>query len=153
MSDGTNPKQAGFTLIELLIVVIILGILAAVAIPQFDTATVEAREANVLSNLASIRQAIEVYSVQHDGSYPTTAIVAQLTGTTAKSGGTGSTFGPYIRRDFPMNPLKDRNDIQVLNTMVSTPSGLQGWRYAQETGEIRLNSAGTGPSGVAYYDM
>lgn len=146
-------KRAGFTLIELLIVVTILGILAAVVIPQFQSSTDEAKEANILSNLASVRHAIQLYRVQHGDVYPTTAIVAQLTGTTDASGSTGTRYGPYIRRDFPMNPLKERNDIQVLNTMVDEPSGLQGWRYAQETGEIRLNSEGTGPSGVDYYDM
>ena len=64
----SNPRknQSGFTLVELLIVVIILGILAAVVIPQFNTAAAESKEAALASNLATIRQAIELYKVQHN---------------------------------------------------------------------------------------
>ena len=146
-------RETGFTLVELLIVVIILGILAAITIPQFNSATAEAREANILSNLQTVRQAIEMYRLQHDETYPTVDIVAQLTGQTAKDGSAGTAYGPYLRGEFPKNPLKDRNDIQVLNTMYHEAYGLQGWMYAQQTGEIRINSPGTGPSGVAYFEM
>jgi type II secretion system protein G len=146
-------RSPGFTLVELLIVVVILGILAAVALPQIKAATAESKEANIMSNLATLRQAIEVYRLQHNDTYPTVDIVAQLTGTTDASGDPGSTFGPYIRSDFPMNPLSNRNDIQVLNTMYFEAYGLQGWRYAQQTGELRLNSPGVGPSGIEYYAL
>ena len=107
----------------------------------------------MLSNLQRIRQAIEVYRVQHDDTYPTTDIVTQIMGQTNKAGQAGTTYGPYLSGDFPMNPIKGRNDIQVLNTMYHEAYGLQGWMYAQQTGEIRLNSPGVGPSGVAFFDM
>ena len=60
-----RKTEAGFTLVELLIVVIILGILAAVVIPQFSSASAEAREAAIMTDLAAIRNAIELYYVQH----------------------------------------------------------------------------------------
>jgi prepilin-type N-terminal cleavage/methylation domain-containing protein len=147
-----GPQQTGFTLVELLIVVVILGILAAIAIPRFESATLESKEAQVLGNLAIVRQAIEIYAAQHNG-YPTVDIVQQLTGQTDRFGAAGTTYGPYIRGDFPMNPFKGRNDIQVLNTMYHTAYGLQGWMYAQQTGELRMNSPGSGPSGVLYFEM
>ena len=50
--------QRGFTLVELLIVVIILAILAAIVIPQFSSATVDAQEASLDSNLNALRSAI-----------------------------------------------------------------------------------------------
>jgi prepilin-type N-terminal cleavage/methylation domain-containing protein len=61
----------GFTLIELLIVVIIIAILAAIAIPQFSNSSGDAQEAALDANLATMRSAIELYRVQHGNSYPT----------------------------------------------------------------------------------
>ena len=61
----------GFTLIELLIVVIILAILAAIAIPQFTASTSDAQMAALDSNLSAVRTALEQYKVQHTGNvYP-----------------------------------------------------------------------------------
>lgn len=63
------PK--GFTLVELLIVVIILAILAAVVIPQFQSSTTEAKESALDANLSAMRNAIELYKVQHTNNiYP-----------------------------------------------------------------------------------
>jgi prepilin-type N-terminal cleavage/methylation domain-containing protein len=58
----------GFTLIELLIVVIIIAILAAIAIPQFSNSSGDAQEAALDANLATMRSAIELYRVQHGNS-------------------------------------------------------------------------------------
>lgn len=67
----------GFTLIELLIVVIILAILAAIAIPQFSASTSDAQMAALDSNLVAVRTAIEQYRVQHSGNvYPGAVAVA-----------------------------------------------------------------------------
>jgi prepilin-type N-terminal cleavage/methylation domain-containing protein len=61
----------GFTLIELLIVVIILAILAAIAIPQFTSSTSDAQMAALDANLSAVRTALEQYKVQHTGNvYP-----------------------------------------------------------------------------------
>src|SRR6266704_2956885 len=75
-----RPIQAGFTLVELLIVVIIIAVLAAIVVPQFSSATLDAQEAALDANLASLRSAIELYRAQHSNKYP---------GATATSGGTG----------------------------------------------------------------
>ena len=63
----------GFTLIELLIVVIIIAILAAIAIPQFSNSSNDAQESTALANLSTMRSAIELYRVQHNGVYPSKA--------------------------------------------------------------------------------
>jgi prepilin-type N-terminal cleavage/methylation domain-containing protein len=59
-------KGEGFTLVELLIVVIILGILAAVAIPQFGSSTDDAKLSTMTSNLSSLRNAVELYKQEHN---------------------------------------------------------------------------------------
>ena len=61
----TRTAKRAFTLIEILIVVVILGILAAIVIPQFTDASQEAMEASVRSQLQTIRGQIELYNVQH----------------------------------------------------------------------------------------
>ena len=62
----------GFTLIEILIVVVTLGILAAIVIPQFTNASQEAAESSVKSQLQTVRSQIELYRVRNNGNLPGT---------------------------------------------------------------------------------
>jgi prepilin-type N-terminal cleavage/methylation domain-containing protein len=64
----------GFTLIELLIVVIIIAILAAIAIPQFANTSGDAQESALSANLSTMRSAIELYKVQHRNVLPSVAV-------------------------------------------------------------------------------
>lgn len=70
MSNARKTRR-GFTLIEILIVVVILGILAAIVIPQFTNASQEATESAIRSELQSIRGQIELYRVRNAGILPT----------------------------------------------------------------------------------
>jgi general secretion pathway protein G len=151
-------NQSGFTLVELLIVVIILGILAAVVIPQFNTAAAESKEAALASNLATIRQAIELYKVQHNDAFPGATMVTQLTTQTDASGAAGTKYGPYIRNAFPSNPLDPvaatADDVAVVAVvMPGAPTAAGGWIYSSLTGEFRANVSGAGPSGTDYFDL
>lgn len=152
-----RPRAAGFTLVELLIVVIILGILAAVVIPQFNGASAEAKESTLSASLNTVRQAISLYRVQHNETYPGQGgwaeFVTQLTTSTAADGTAGTKYGPYLRTAFPTNPVTGTSDGKTAATMPPSPSGTEAWIYATDTGELRANVAGTAPSGIAYFDL
>ncbi len=66
-------REKGFTLIELMIVVAIIGILAAVAIPKFADLVTKSKEASVKGNLGTVRSALSIYYGDNDGNYPGTA--------------------------------------------------------------------------------
>ena len=130
-SSRRRVRQGGFTLVELLVVIIIIGILAAVAIPQFGDASSDAKIAALDQNLSCVRSAIELYYYQHNNTYPgtvglhatqaasapsahanaSTAFSYQLTmysnanGDTCAQMNAAYPYGPYLRSGVPPNPL------------------------------------------------
>jgi len=64
-----TPRQAGFTLIELIVVMSILSVLAAIALPRFEVTVIRAREAVLLENLFQLRDRLDQYQLDQ-GRYP-----------------------------------------------------------------------------------
>ena len=143
--------KSGFTLVEILIVVVILGILAAIVIPQFTEASTEARESALLSDLQTIRSQIELYKIQHIDTLPTLAnFVAAMTTETDINGaawvtGAGQKFGPYMRK-IPDNPF-------TTNNAVAAPAAAVDWSYVEATGAFAAADGGTSPDGTSHGDL
>ena len=135
-----NRNNKGFTLVEILIVVIILGILAAIVIPQFTEASSDARESALASDLQTVRSQLELYKVQHLDNYPTALnFVAQLTGTTDADGtlNAAGAFGPYLQK-FPTNPFVAANADQVECEAgnAGLGGGNMGWHFNTTNGHF-----------------
>jgi general secretion pathway protein G len=164
--------STGFTLIEILIVVVILGILATIVIPQFSNASMTARENMCKDELRYLRTQIVVYKAQHHDvppGYPggdrnvaaTSAdFIAQMTKATNDAGATNATntpvfkFGPYLSQ-MPENPLTKLSSVWIVGDAedMPDPTGADnGWIYKPLTGEIIANTTGSDASGNAYKD-
>lgn len=131
--------KRGFTLVEILIVVVILGILAAIVIPQFTGASTEAKLSSLVSDLQSMRSQIELYKLQHNEAIPSFTLAADpgtgemvngLTGTTLIDGtlvaaGTADSYGPYLMK-MPTNQFNNLDTVQLNGTI---GDGNAGWEY------------------------
>lgn len=154
-------RAAAFTLIEILIVVVILGIIAAIVVPQFSNASHVARENMLKDELRYLRTQINVYKAQHGdvppgypggslASTPTETLFRnQLTTRTNARGESGPAsklypFGPYLQR-IPPNPLTQCDVVKVLQRGQAIPKWNEvsdndqktiGWYYKPDTQEL-----------------
>lgn len=130
--DG-NGKRCGFTLIELVVVVLILGIVAAVASPSMFDAASDARDNAAHSSLAVLRETIQLYRAQ-TGSFP---------GDGGTEADLKSDLDSYISGPFPAIEVGNSGDtvrIQQTGAALSV-SGTESWAYDNVSGEIIINHA------------
>ncbi len=156
-----NRISKGFTLVEILIVVIILGILAAIVIPQFTEASQDARGSALTSDLQTFRSQLELYKVQHGDQYPNgystdaAGFVAQLTSKTNSDGTTTGTpnLGPYFLK-LPANQFTP-GQLNTLGIGGAAPAGdnSTGWWFNTATNTLSPNDNGSTSDGTLHKNL
>lgn len=143
MKRAANKRNGGFSLIELVIVVVIIGIIGAIAIPRLSRGSAGAADSALVGDLAVLRNAIDLYATEHNGTLPAAGTVAtQLTQYSDINGGTSATktathiYGPYVRKipPAPVGPKKGETGIAAADA-----AGI-GWLYDATTGTITINA-------------
>lgn len=168
-------KQRAFSIIELVVAVVILGVLAAMAIPRVSQGATDRAESGLKTDLAVLRTAIELYYHDH-GAYPgqkpagsgapeagTAAFVRQLTQYTDAEGHASPTpsetscHGPYLEHGIPtcpVSPVCPSARVYLIAGVAvpahSQAAGDAGWIYNCETGYIAANSRDVDGRGVCY---
>jgi general secretion pathway protein G len=172
ITESRPMRPRGFTLIEILIVVIILGIVSSIVIPQFSTATHESREATLRDCLRYLRTQITIFKAQHrdvSPGYPNgdtsaaadaATFLSQMTTYSDEYCNLNATqtstfkFGPYLS-EMPGNPLSNasKSGLWVVNgTSMPAPDESQpyGWIYNPQTQTIIANLQGSDSGGMPY---
>jgi general secretion pathway protein G len=115
-----NRMKKAFTLVEILIVVVILGILAAIVVPQFTNATQDAQAGNLKTQLSTLQNQIELYKARTND-YPDLS-----------AGWDPLITGDYIK-EAPKNPAAKSGVQNVIGTAAADTCG---WVYDQATGTL-----------------
>ncbi|MBN1844385.1 MAG: prepilin-type N-terminal cleavage/methylation domain-containing protein [Sedimentisphaerales bacterium] len=175
MNPKCKAQRKAFSLVELVIVIVILGVIAAIAIPRISSGSRNAGESALRANLASLRNAIDWYYGEHKNTYPGVkddgtsgaktegSLINQLVkysnadGTTSDNKSDLFPYGPYLRGGgFPKLPVGG-NAGSANVTMVddnlpltATPADGCGWSYNLQTGQIIANSTDTGSDNKTY---
>jgi general secretion pathway protein G len=151
-------RSRGFTLVEILIVVVIIGILATIVIPQFSNASVQARETALKDELRYLRTQIVVFKAQHRDMAPGANgadFADQMTKYSNEAGQTNAVatvthkFGPYLSK-MPPNPMNGLDTIETSTQSPLVADGGHGWKYNPTTQEIIADMVGNDTVGTPF---
>jgi prepilin-type N-terminal cleavage/methylation domain-containing protein len=124
MQPCSRSSRHGFTLVELLIVMSIILILVAAAVPAVNTARNKAKDTEVKSGCNTVQKALEQYAVDHSGFYPGAQWVTDSTGAyhvgPGLVGGTATFYSGYPQQNFTVP--KDKNDSRQPYLADDTPN-------------------------------
>jgi type IV pilus assembly protein PilA len=131
----------GFTLIELMIVVVIIGILASIAIPNFIAMQSRAKEGNTKANMHTFQLSAEDYAVQNDGVYGAASDVASLL--------PGSPIGANFKNPFDRSAGDGNSWVLAGSWTVPLASGSTkaGIVAYLDSSAVKYQIAGRGKSG------
>jgi len=144
----TQKGSQGFTLIELMIVVAIIGILAAIAIPRFGQMLEKSKEGQTKGNLNSIHSAASIYYSDQKGIWPTTL-----------SANPSYSFSMYLDYLGPVKAsgyyvpgaVSPTGAVVAMTTNGGTPnSSATGWLYDSTNGSMYVNSTVKDSRAVPY---
>lgn len=134
-----RTMKRGFTLVEILIVVVILGILAAIVVPQFTNAANEARGGNTATQESTIENQLELWAARNNGVYPD--LVADGWGDEDTE---DTMIGEDYLKELPVNPFNGKSDVEAsddpaTDCLLSADEleDAPGWFYDRDTGTIR----------------
>ena len=173
-----RTKKRAFSLVELVIVILILGVLAAIAIPRISSSSKNAGESALKADLQTLRNAIDWYYVEHNNQFPAAvgdginaansaeALITQLTqysnrlGVVSVNKAAAFPFGPYLRTGFPNLPAganagagslaAEIGVVSLATPLAATPVDGNGWSYNSLTGQIIANATDAGNDGKTY---
>jgi prepilin-type N-terminal cleavage/methylation domain-containing protein len=139
-------KKRAFSLVELVIVIVIIGVLAAIAVPRLSRGATAATENALSANLAAMRSAIELFYAEHGQTYPALAKFddaltkySNITGTTFgdRDTATGVIYGPYLRAVPPLPVGANKGKTAAVATLGEDG----GWVYDATKGTVKANCA------------
>ncbi|OGS45662.1 MAG: hypothetical protein A2539_07250 [Elusimicrobia bacterium RIFOXYD2_FULL_34_15] len=151
-----KTMKKGFTLIELMIVVAIIGILAAIAIPKFADLIKKSKEGATKGSLGALRSALTIYYGEQEGLYPVAAPVADPTSSAQVGEGTATGVfsnptGPFLTKYLDKMPtvklgitgVTDSNACVFISTynptLMSAHNG-EWWYRGNAIGEIHVSA-------------
>lgn len=135
-----------FSLIELVIVIVIIGVLAAIAVPRLSRGATSAGENALAANLTAMRSAVELFYAEHGQTYPALAKFedaltkySNAAGTTFgdRDTATGVIYGPYLRAVPPLPVGTNKGKTGAVATLGEDG----GWVYDATKGTVKANCA------------
>ena len=157
-------KSKGFTLIELMIVIAIIGILSAIAVPKFADLIRKSNEGATRGNLATMKSAISIYYSENEGKFPNT--IASLT-----TPAIGATTGKYLKEvpETKLPPYGGNSSARVAEEATVTAGFAKGWMLnpndlnlatvvscdaataTKTTGDVWVDSTDTDSKGTVWF--